>query len=184
MLRADKDTDIKLISEKLAKAKGAFVVDFKGMKVEQVTTLRKKLHAAESEMKVVRNTLAKRAFKDHPAIGKAFESTMTGTNAIVFAFNEVVGVAKALADFGKDVEALKIKTGMMDGEALDTNKIKFLATLPGKDQLRAQFLCLLKEPSARLVRLMNVYAEKNGAAPAAASEDAPPAAPQEAPPQA
>ena len=41
MLRADKDTDIKLISEKLAKAKGAFVVDFKGMKVEQVTSLRK-----------------------------------------------------------------------------------------------------------------------------------------------
>ena len=166
MLRADKDTDIKLISEKLAKAKGAFVVDFKGMKVEQVTSLRKKLHAAESEMKVVRNTLAKRAFKDHPVIGSAFESTMKGTNAIVFAFNEVVGVAKALADFGKDVEALKIKTGVMDGEALDANKIKFLATLPGKDQLRAQFLCLLKEPSARLVRLMNVYATKD-AAPAA-----------------
>ncbi|MBC7419909.1 MAG: 50S ribosomal protein L10 [Bdellovibrio sp.] len=178
MLRADKETDIKLISEKLAKAKGAFVVDFKGMKVEQVTSLRKKLHAVESEMKVVRNTLAKRAFKDHPTVGGAFESTMTGTNAIVFAFNEVVGVAKALADFGKDVEALKIKTGMMDGEALDANKIKFLATLPGKDQLRSQFLCLLKEPSARLVRVMNMYAEKNGAAPVAASEDAAPAAPQ------
>ena len=163
MLRADKDTDIKLISEKLAKAKGAFVVDFKGMKVEQVTSLRKKLHAAESEMKVVRNTLAKRAFKDHPIIGNAFDSTMKGTNAIVFAFNEVVGVAKTLADFGKDVEALKIKTGVMDGEALDANKIKFLATLPGKDQLRAQFLCLLKEPSARLVRLMNVYATKDAA---------------------
>ena len=172
MLRAEKDTDIKLISEKLAKAKGAFVVDFKGMKVEQVTSLRKKLHAAESEMKVVRNTLAKRAFKDHPAIGSAFESTMKGTNAIVFAFNEVVGVAKTLADFGKDVEALKIKTGMMDGEALDANKIKFLATLPGKDQLRAQFLCLLKEPSARLVRLMNVYATKD-AAPAIEEAAAP-----------
>ncbi len=172
MLRADKDTDIKLISEKLAKAKGAFVVDFKGMKVEQVTALRKKLHAAESEMKVVRNTLAKRAFKDHPTIGSAFESTMKGTNAIVFAFNEVVGVAKTLADFGKDVEALKIKTGMMDGEALDTAKIKFLATLPGKDQLRAQFLCLLKEPSARLVRLMNVYATKD-AAPATEEAAAP-----------
>lgn len=172
MLRSEKDTDIKLISEKLAKAKGAFVVDFKGIKVEQVTALRKKLHAAESEMKVVRNTLAKRAFKDHPAFGNAFDSTMKGTNAIVFAFNEVVGVAKALADFGKDVEALKIKTGVMDGEALDANKIKFLATLPGKDQLRAQFLCLLKEPSARLARVMNEYATKNGA-PAADAAPAP-----------
>ena len=94
------------------------------------------------------------------------------TNAIVFAFNEVVGVAKALADFGKDVEALKIKTGVMDGKALDANKIKFLATLPGKDQLCAQFLCLLKEPSARLARVMNEYATKNGA-PAADAAPAP-----------
>lgn len=163
MLRVEKDADIKLISEKFAKAKGAFIVDFKGIKVEQVTSLRKKLHAVESEMKVVRNTLAKRAFKDHPNVGAAFDTTMTGTNAIVFAFNEVIGVAKALSEFAKDVEALKIKSGVMDGEALDSNKIKFLATLPGKDQLRSQLLCLFKEPSARLARVMNEYATKNGA---------------------
>lgn len=163
MLRANKEADIKVISEKFAKAKGAFVVDFKGMKVEQVTSLRKKLHAAESEMKVVRNTLALRAFKDHPVAGQAFANHMTGTNAIVFAFNEVVGVAKTLAEFGKDVEALKIKSGIMEGEALDQNKIKFLATLPGKDQLRAQLLMLMKEPSARLARVLNEYATKNGA---------------------
>lgn len=176
MLRSQKETDVKLISDKMAQAKGAFIVDFKGMKVEQVTNLRKKLHAAESEMKVVRNTLALRAFKGHPAAEKAF-ANMTGTNAIIFAFNEVVGVAKALADFGKDVEALKIKSGMMDGEALDDKKIKFLATLPGKDQLRAQFLMLLKEPSTRLARVMNEYATKNGASPAPATE-ADAAAPQ------
>lgn len=176
MLRTEKDTDINVISEKFSKANGAFVVDFKGMKVEQVTTLRKKLHAAESEMKVVRNTLALRAFKGHPVAEKAFSATMTGTNAIVFAFGEVVGVAKTLADFGKDVEALKIKSGMMDGEALDSNKIKFLATLPGKDQLRAQLLMLMKEPSARLARVLNEYATKNGA-PAATTEEAA-AAPQ------
>lgn len=163
MLKADKNADIKLISEKIAQAKGAFVVDFKGMKVEQVTSLRKKLHAAESEMKVVRNTLAKRAFKGNAVQEQALASHLTGTNAIVFAFNEVVGVAKTLAEFGKDVEALKIKSGMMDGEALDANKIKFLATLPGKDQLRAQLLMLMKEPSARLARVLNEYATKNGA---------------------
>lgn len=176
MLRSEKDTDINLIKEKFSKAKGAFVVDFKGIKVEQVTNLRKKLHAAESEMKVVRNTLALRAFKDHPIAEKAFSNNMTGTNAIVFAYNEVVGVAKALAEFGKDVEALKIKSGMMDGEALDAAKIKFLATLPGKDQLRAQLLMLFKEPSARLARVLNEYATKNGAGEtAAANAEAAPA---------
>lgn len=168
MLKTDKDADIKLISEKMQKAKGAFIVDFKGMKVEQVTNLRKKLHAAESEMKVVRNTLALRAFKDVPAADKAFNDKMVGTNALVFAFNDVVGVAKTLADFGKDVEALKIKSGVMDGEALDEKKIKFLATLPGKDQLRAQLLMLFKEPSARLARVLKAHADKNGAGAEAA----------------
>ena len=167
MLKVDKEADIKLISEKMQKAKGAFIVDFKGMKVEQVTSLRKKLHAAESEMKVVRNTLALRAFKDNPTASKAFDK-LTGTNALVFAFNDVVGVAKTLADFGKDVEALKIKSGMMDGEALDDKKIKFLATLPGKDQLRAQLLMLFKEPSARLARVLKANADKNGAGAEAA----------------
>ncbi len=61
--RADKEAEIKIISDKLAKSKAAFIVDFKGMKVDQVTDLRKKLHPVESEMKVVRNTLAKRALK-------------------------------------------------------------------------------------------------------------------------
>ena len=48
-------------------------------------------------------------------------------------------------------------------ETLDQNKIKFLATLPGKDQLRAQLLMLMKEPGARLARVLNEYATKNGA---------------------
>ena len=160
MLKVDKDLDIEQISNKLATSKGAFIVDFKGIKVEQVTLLRKKLHAVESEMKVVRNTLAKRAFARNEAVDKAFSGTMVGTNAIVFAFNEVISVAKVLSDFSKDVESLKIKTGMMDGELLNSEKIKFIATLPGKDQLRSQFLCLLKEPSARLARVLNKYATK------------------------
>lgn len=166
--RADKESQITAIAEKFAKAKGAFIVDFKGIKVEQVTSLRKKLHKAESEMKVVRNTLAKRAFASHPDAAKAFATSMKGTNAIVFSYGEVTATAKALAEFAKDVEVLQIKTGMMEGEAMDATKIKFLATLPGKDQLRSQLLALFKEPAAKMARVLNMYAEKHGEAPAAA----------------
>jgi large subunit ribosomal protein L10 len=158
--RADKEQEIKLITEKFGKAKGAFIVDFKGIKVEQVTSLRKKLHASDSEMKVVRNTLAKRAFKDHPAVEKAFANSMKGTNAIVFSYGEVNATAKTLAEFAKDVEVLQIKTGVMDGEALNDAKIKFLATLPGKDQLRSIFLATLLASGSALARCLNAYAEK------------------------
>lgn len=165
--RETKEMQIKDLAAKFAKAKGAFIVDFKGMKVEQVTSLRKKLNAAEAEMKVVRNTLAKRAFKDHPAAEKAFSDKMKGTNAIVFAYGEVVPTAKTLADFGKDVEVLQIKTGLMDGEALDEKKIKFLATLPGKNELRAMFLGVLQAPGSKLARCLNAYVEKQNGGEAA-----------------
>jgi large subunit ribosomal protein L10 len=158
--RADKEQEIKLLTDKFTKSKGAFVVDFKGMKVEQVTSLRKKLHTSESEMKVVRNTLAKRALKDHPAVEKALNASLSGTNAIVFSYGEVNATAKVLADFAKDVEVLQIKTGIMDGEGLDAAKINFLATLPGKDQLRAQFLATLNASGAKLARCINEYVKK------------------------
>ena len=171
--RADKEQEIQLITEKFGKAKGAFIVDFKGIKVEQVTNLRKKLNAADSEMKVVRNTLAKRAFKDHPAIEKAFATSMKGTNAIVFSYGEVNATAKTLADFAKDVEVLQIKTGVMDGEAMDSNKIKFLATLPGKDQLRSMFLSTLLASGSALARVLVAYSEKLGGGAASTEEAAP-----------
>ena len=160
MTREKKEQDVKTLKDKFAKAKGAFIIDFKGMKVEQVTGLRKKLNQADSEMKVVRNTLAKLAFKDHPAAEKAFSTSMKGTNAIVFAYGEVNATAKALADTAKDIEVLQIKTGMMDGNAMDEAKIKFLASLPGKDALRAQFLSVLNATGSKLARCLNEYVKK------------------------
>jgi len=155
MTRATKEQEVKALGEKFAKAKAAFIVDFKGMRVEQVTDLRKKLHPAESEMKVVRNTLAIRALKAYPDMEKAIGSSLKGTNALVFAYGDITAAAKTLANFAKDVEIFQLKTGVMDGQQLDENKIKFLSTLPGKDQLRAQLLAVFNAPASKLVRTMN-----------------------------
>lgn len=172
MTRAKKEQEVKALKDKFNKAKGAFIIDFKGMKVEQVTNLRKKLNQAEAEMKVVRNTLAKIAYKEHPAVDAALSTSMKGTNAIVFSYGEVNAAAKALADFAKDVEVLQIKTGMMDGNALDENKIKFLASLPGKDQVRAMFLGVLNAPGSKLARCLNEYVKKQGGEVAEAAPQA------------
>lgn len=153
--RADKESEVKIISEKLAKSKAAFIVDFKGMKVDQVTDLRKKLHPVESEMKVVRNTLAKRALKDFPVMSDAISRAFKGTNAFVFAYGDVAAAAKTLSVFAKDIEVFQLKSGVMDGRELDEKSINFIATLPGKDQLRAQFLALLNTPATQVVRVLN-----------------------------
>jgi len=154
MTRATKEQEIKSLTDKFSKAKAAFLIDFKGMKVEQVTSLRKKLHPAEGEMKVVRNTLARRALKDFPAIESAISTQFKGTNAIVFAYGDISATAKTLSLFAKDVEMLQLKSGVMDGQAMDAKKINFLATLPTKDVLRAQLLGVLQAPGTKLARTL------------------------------
>lgn len=155
LTRAEKGERISALSEKLSRSKAAFVVDFIGMNVEQVTSLRKSLAKSDCEMRVVRNTLARRALMDHPDAEKALDGELVGTNAFIFAYSDASATAKALTEYAKDIEALKIKTGVMDGQKLDSEKIKYLATLPGKDELRAQLLALMMAPATNMVRVIN-----------------------------
>jgi large subunit ribosomal protein L10 len=155
LTRAQKAERISALSDNLSRAKATFLVDFNGMNVEQVTDLRKKLHGIKTEMKVVRNTLAQLALKDHPESDAALQGEFVGTNAFVFAYEDPSASAKALAEFSKDVEALKLKTGVMEGQKLDEGKIKYLATLPGKDELRAKLLSVFMAPATNAVRVMN-----------------------------
>ncbi|MGE0527121.1 MAG: 50S ribosomal protein L10 [Bdellovibrionales bacterium] len=169
--REIKQQEITSISEKFGRSKAAFLVDFKGMDVESVTKLRKSLKPLNSEMKVVRNTLAIRALADHPTIEPVLKEKFVGTNAIVFAYEDPSAAAKALSNFGKEVEAFQMKSGVMDGAALDAKGIEYLATLPGKDELRAMLLGTLAAPMTKFlgtlqavpggfVRVLNGYKEK------------------------
>lgn len=171
MDRSQKAQQISEISDRFAKSKAAFLFDFKGMTVEQVTSLRKTLRKENAEMRVVRNTLAKLALKNHPSMTEALSDDLVGTNAIVFSFGDASASAKALANFAKDVEVMQIKSGVMEGKRLDQDGIKYLATLPSKEVLRAQLLGLFQAPASKFVRVlaaapsglltaMNAYKEK------------------------
>ena len=155
LTRSQKAEEIARLSECLGKAKAAFLVDFKGMNVEQVTTLRKSLYPIQSEMKVVRNTLAKRALGDHPDIEPCLSEHFVGTNAIVFSYGDVGASAKQLTKFSGEVESLVIKAGVMDGKGLDKAQIKYLSELPSKEELQAKLLGTLQAPASKFVRLLN-----------------------------
>jgi len=155
MTRAQKVQEIQTLSDKFGKSKAAFLVDFIGMNVEEATTLRKTLTPLNAEMRVVRNTLAKLALKDHPEMSEAISGEFVGNNAVVFAYEDVSSPAKALSEFSKDVEALKLKVGVMEGKALDANGVKYLATLPSKEELQAMLLSTFLAPMSKLVRTFN-----------------------------
>jgi large subunit ribosomal protein L10 len=172
--REDKALEVKEISDRFARAKAAFLVDFKGLDVENVTKLRKLLRPLQSEMKVVKNTLALRALKEHEKFDGALKDHFTGNNAVVFAYEDASAPAKALAAFVKEHEALVLKTGAMEGKALNEAQIKYLATLPGKPELRAKLLGALQAPAqkfvgtlnatpSQFVRILAAYRDKKGA---------------------
>lgn len=155
MTRAQKTEEISKISDCLGRANAAFLVDFKGMNVKEVTNLRKSLRPVQAEMKVVRNTLAKRALGEHPDVESYLSEHFVGTNAIVFSYDDVSASAKKLTEFSDNVEAFVIKVGVMGGKGLDPKEIKYLSELPSKEELQAKFLGTLQAPATQLLRLFN-----------------------------
>lgn len=153
--REQKAQEVTEISQCFGRAKAAFLVDFKGLNVEKMTELRKLLRPIQSELKVVKNTLALRALKEHEKYDGPLREHFVGNNAVVFAYEDASAPAKALTAFTKQCEALVLKTGAVDGRALDEAQIKYLSTLPGKPELQAKLLGTMQGPAQKFVATLN-----------------------------
>jgi large subunit ribosomal protein L10 len=137
----------------------AVLVDYKGLSVPAVTEFRRKVKAAGSSYRVVKNSLALRAAKDTPLekLAPKFE----GATGVAYTGDDPVALAKVLVDFAKDHPALGIKAGLVSGaQLLDAEGVKALSTMPGLKELRARLLGLLQAPATQLVRLLNTPASQ------------------------
>jgi len=111
LIRKEKKQLVSELQEKFKKAKAAFVADYKGLKVEQMTTLRKSLRDASAEFKVVKNTLAMIAVKDAGA--EPLKDHFEGTTAVAMSYADPVAAAKILTQFAKDEPKLKLRVGLL-----------------------------------------------------------------------
>ncbi|HVO13290.1 MAG TPA: 50S ribosomal protein L10 [Vicinamibacteria bacterium] len=153
MNRTEKQQLIDELHKEFQASPHAVLVDFKGLDVPSVTEFRRKVKAAGSRYRVVKNSLALRAAK-----GTALEKLsdrFLGTTGIAYTGDDPVALAKALVDFAKDHPALEMKVGVVSGsQVLDVAAVKSLSTMPGLPELRARLLGLLQAPASRLVRLL------------------------------
>ena len=140
------------ITTEFGKSVGTFVVDFKGLNVDAITKLRRTLLKGESNILVVKNTLAKRALSEGEKAAPALVDLFVGTNALVFSYADASATAKSLFEFKKDNTKLVIKAGFMEGKKLEATQVEALAKLPSKDVLRAQLLGTLAAPMSKFVR--------------------------------
>jgi len=159
MIRADKQQSVDEIKDRFDRAVSAVFVDYQGLDVASVTALRDELRKADVEYKVCKNTLTRIAVKDQ-AWSDDIATTLTGMTAIAWSYEDPSAAAKVFKAFAKDNEKLTIKAGLIDGNVLSSDEVvNTLATMPGKDELRAKLLATLQAPSAQLVRLLAAPAQ-------------------------
>ena len=151
--RASKEEELKDLEGALQRSESAILVDFRGLKVPEVTELRRQVRAVGGQYKVVKNTLAIRAIKGTPF--ESLSESFIGTTAIAYAGDDPVALAKVLTTFAKTAPALQMKAAVVQGQAIKAAEVNDLATMPGKPELYAKLLFLLQAPMVQLVSVLN-----------------------------
>lgn len=152
LTREDKSELLQAYEQRLAVAPHAFVLDYQGIKVPQVTDLREKVRQSGGEYIVVKNTLALRAIDGESMA--VLKEHFVGPTAVAFSDKDPVALAKTLTDFAKDVPVLKFKAGLVEGRAVAADQIKDIAALPSREQLIAKLLFLMQSPVTRFARVL------------------------------
>lgn len=153
MNRTEKSEAIAQMTEALGSAPHAFLIDFQGISVPDVTELRRQIRATGSEYVVVKNTLALRAIKDAP-IG-ALSEHFTGMTAVAWSKTDIVQLAKVLHQFGKTNPKIKVKAALVEGRPVPAAALESLASLPTRPELVARLLGLMQSPVRRLVTVLS-----------------------------
>jgi large subunit ribosomal protein L10 len=151
--RASKEEELKDLEGAFARTESAIIVDYKGLKVPEVTELRRQVRAAGGHYKVVKNTLAIRAMKGTPF--EPLTEHFVGTTAIAYSGEDPVALAKILTTFAKTAPALQMKAAVVQGRAIKAAEVNELATMPGKPELYAKLLFVLQAPMIQLVSVLN-----------------------------
>ena len=168
MNRAEKTESIAKMAETVGHAPHAFLVDFQGISVPDVTELRRQVRATGSEYVVVKNTLAMRAFKDSP-IG-ALSEHFTGMTAVAYSKTDIVGLAKVLHQFGKTNPKVRVKAALVEGRPVPASALESLASMPSRPELVARLLGLMQSPMRRLVTVLSAPQRKLAMTVAAVAE--------------
>lgn len=154
MPTAAKQTTINELVQALDESQCAIVTDYRGLTVEQITKLRKRLRPLGAQYQVVKNTLLKIAMsqREVPEIGDMLE----GPSAVVFVQGDPVESAKVLAAFIKELrkDLPAIKGGYLGNRVMNAADIANLATLPSREQILANLLGTLQSPASNVVSVL------------------------------
>ncbi len=148
----DKKAVVAEVSAKVAQAQAIVLAEYRGLEVGDMTSLRAKARSSGVYLRVLKNTLARRA-----VTGTPFESLaqhMVGPLAYGISADPVAA-AKVLNEFAKANERFVIKAGAMPGQVMTAKQVATLATMPSREELLATLMGTMQAPIAKFVRTLN-----------------------------
>jgi len=154
----DKKAIVSEVAEVASVAHSAVAAEYRGMTVEEMTSLRNEARSGGVYLRIVKNTLARRAVE-----GTEFECMkdgLVGPLIIAFSQEDPGGAARVVQKFSKDNKKLVVKLVSLGGKLLEPTDIKAVASLPTKDEAIAQLMSVMKAPVEKLVRTMNEVPSK------------------------
>jgi large subunit ribosomal protein L10 len=152
--------EVNALTAKINDSASIVVVDYLGLTVEQVTTLRRNLLAEGCEMKVIKNNIVRRAAVE--AGHSDLVDSLKGPNAIAFSKEDSVAAARVLYDFAKENDKLDLKVGVIDGNYVGNDELLVYATLPSREQLLTMLAAGMMGTVKDLAIAMHLYTEEDG----------------------
>lgn len=155
--KIQKQTSIDLAKDILTTNQMFILVNYKGLNAGDVVALRNELKDRDANMKIIKNTLFKRAIKDTEF---AYLDSYFNDQIAVSYSKDPIALANVINKFAKNNENLKIQVASLDGKQIDIRTIEELASLGSLDDVRAKFIGVLKAPGSQLARVLDAYREK------------------------
>jgi len=153
--KAEKQEQIHLIRERFSRSTSAVLLNFRGLSMAKTSELRNRFRAAGVDFRVVKNSLVKLAIVDSKLDTDVFKKALAGETAIAWAYEDPSVAAKVVKEFRKDeviAQKLTIKCGVIENQVMSGDRVESeLATMPGKDEVRAMLLAQLLAPAQKLV---------------------------------
>jgi large subunit ribosomal protein L10 len=153
MTRAEKDTVIANLKEKIESANGLFLTNMIGISANDAVTMRKKVRESQGTIVVTKNSLFGKAAQGTYA--EELLGNLKGTNAVAFAFEDAPGVAKAIFETAKELEQVTVGDGFLKQKPLPAAEVEALAKLPSRDEMLGTLLATFMAPISAFARLTN-----------------------------
>ena len=141
------------IKSTLKTSDAVFIIKYSGVKSPDICSLRQTLRGRNASLFVVKNSVARRAFKD--SVLEPLIKNIDGPCGLVFIKDEPVGASQVLCNFTKDHEQLKLEGGFLKDKIIEKSDIEHMSRLPSKEVLRAQLVGAINSPISGLVITLN-----------------------------